>query len=117
MQTEDVIAFLEVPFGYPSSMESGNDLYFNVLPKASWLLEHEERSGVLEALRAWFAQRSYPRTWLATELAGALGLRELRPELLALRADIAAGKAFDVHELPGVDRALSGLETAARGPD
>lgn len=105
-----MIAFIEVPFSYVGPKETGNDLYEHVLPKASWLLDHGERSGLLVALRAWLADRRHPRTWLATELAGALELSELRPELIALRADISAGRAFLAHDVQWVDRALLELD-------
>ncbi len=104
----EVLAALETDLSDPGSLKSGEYLEEHVLRRARQIVAND-RSGLVEVLEDWILLRAEPRTALAVSVAKTLRMRELRELIVALREDVAQGKALWPHYLRGLDETIKAL--------
>jgi hypothetical protein len=91
--------------GFPAraSGEQGYEYINNIVARYAI----SERKKLVAALKEWLLLRSEPKTMLAVDIVGKQHLRELRPELKRLLADVEQGKAFKPFYARPIKKALS----------
>jgi hypothetical protein len=108
MTKESVLAAFELDIqrGDPKVGESTTQ----DIKKTAKALITKDRSGVIEALRYWLNLRDTGLTVTALNvIADIKDVRELKPDLECLKADIESGKVFHLSYNYWVDRALKAI--------
>jgi len=92
-----------------SRAENGNFLLEDILQNARNLV-NIDRDGLIGALRNWLELRKVGRTEYAMSIAEDLKLKELKPDIEAVRNDIILRRYYPVADTYWTDRALKALE-------
>lgn len=94
MAKSDVLSALQADLENPGALKSGEFLQEHVLRTARRALAAGDHDGLVAALRDWLSLRQEPQTMLAVNVAKEERLRELAPDVQALRTDVQAGRFF-----------------------
>lgn len=109
MKTDEIRLLFATDFSNPGADKDGNYLYEIIFQRAQLIIS-ENRDGLIEVLTEWLEERIEPDTMLAVYLSSALGLYELKCEILKLREDVSEGKVFLPFYLKDIDECLASLD-------
>lgn len=108
MSMDEILAKFEIDFEKALPDKGGEYLYADINKRAKELIIID-RLGVIQTCKYWFSLRKEPYTMLAVSLVENLKIRELKPDLEALRKDIESGKAFLPYYNEWIEKALNAI--------